>query len=169
MNKPLLLSVFLGALVGCSDEGEGEVKVDEHPATSSFSESTKPKKISSKPCSDYNLKFYEGDEREFDQTTIRLGDSRSDAEVEINGRKLAILGFEGQAEEYINYSVYRGNLYSKEDQNGTTLSTRVETQITVCFRKDVIAVKQLTEKIRARGDLSKVQYFNKQWIWKVDS
>lgn len=153
-------------LAGC---GGGEETIDEHPATGSFDESTKPKKIQSRPCSKYNLKFYEGDERDFSKNLIRLGDSKSDATVTINDKDITILGFEGQAEEYINYSIYRGTEYKKEtEHSGSTLSTTTQTQITVCFRRDVIAVKQIIEKVRARGDLSKAQYLTKQWLWRIE-
>lgn len=169
--KNVIFGATMALLAGCSggDEADGEVKVDEHPAQSTFSETLKPKKIQSKPCSDYNLKFYEGDERKFSDTTIRLGRSRSDAKVEINGRPVVILGFEGQAEEYINYSIYRGMDYKEtQDGSGARLMTKTETQVIVCFRKDVIAVKQLIENVRARGELSKASYLTKQWLWEVE-
>jgi len=167
MYKYITTITLALALSACGGEDESNTE-DKHPATGSFNEVTKPKKIQSKPCSNYNLKFYEGDERDFDQSIIRLGESRSDAIVEINKKKLTILGFDGQAEEYINYSVYRGTTYTKEtERSGSTISTKTETQIIICFRKDAIAVKQLVEKVRARGDLSKAQYFTKQWIWRL--
>ena len=168
LKKSLLSALVVGVLSGCSGEQSTANDVDEHPATGSFNDSTKPKKIASKPCSKYNLKFYEGDERDFKQGLIRLGSDRSDAKVEINGRKVAILGFRGQAEEYINYSMYRGISNDKKiEKNGSTLSIITETQIIICFRKNVIAVKQLIENVRARGALSKSQHLTKQWIWKV--
>ena len=164
---PFLLVLSL-TLAACGDDS-GEKSSDEHPATGSFDETTKPKKIASKPCSKYNLKFYEGDEREFDKTVIRLGNSISDANFNINGHQVSVLGFEGQAEEYINYSIYRGIKNKRETEaSGSTMSTKTETEITVCFRRNVIAVKQEVEKVRARGDLSKAQYFTKQWLWVVD-
>ena len=167
LYKKLLISTLLSSLVACGG-GEEDASIEDHPATSSFSDATKPKKIQSKPCSNYNIKFYEGDERDFNQTVIRLGQSKSDAQIKINGHKIAVLGFEGQAEEYINYSVYRGIAYDTvNERGGTTLSTKTETQIIVCFRRNAIAVKQLIEKVRARGELSKAQYFTKQWLWKV--
>ncbi len=173
LKKSLLSALVVGVLSGCSGESEGEQpaaeKVDDHPATSSFNESTKPKKIASKPCSKYNLKFYEGDEREFNKNLIRLGQDRSDAKIEINGRQVAILGFRGQAEEYINYSMYRGISHDKKiEKNGASLSVITETQIIICFRKNVIAVKQLIENVRARGALTKSQSLTKQWIWTVE-
>lgn len=165
MRSSLFLIVLIGTLLGCSDE---KGKVDKHPARGSFDESTQPKKIASKPCSKYNLKFYEGDIRQFDESMIRLGTAKSDAEIEINGHKITILGFEGQAEEYINYSLYRGVSHSKKDEvTGSILMTKTETQIIICFRKDAIAVRQLVENVRARGDLEKTQYFTKQWLWKI--
>lgn len=168
VSKKLLLLFAVLGLAACGG-GDDSPEDDKHPATGSFSDATKPKKIQSKPCSNYNLKFYEGDQREFNETVIRLGESKSDAQVEINGHKVAVLGFEGQAEEYINYSVYRGVAYDKiTEASGSTLSTKTETQIIVCFRKSAIAVKQLVEKVRARGQLSKAQYFTKQWLWTVD-
>lgn len=168
MNWPraVLLALGVSLVMGCSESNEP----DKHPAKKNLKEILQPKKIKSKPCSKYNLKFYEGDVREFGESVIRLGDDKSDARVEVNDRKIAILGFEGQAEEYINYSVYRGNRYTKrEEANGSLLSTRTETQIIVCFKKDVIAVKQLVEKVRSRGDLSKAQYFEKQWLWRIEA
>lgn len=169
-NKPkkLLLVFAVLGLTACGGDQSEKESSDEHPATGSFNDATKPKKIQSKPCSNYNLKFYEGDERNFNENIVRLGDSKSDAQIEINGHKVAILGFEGQAEEYINYSVYRGVSYDKiTEESGSTLSTKTEMQIIVCFRRKVIAVKQLVEKVRARGQLSKAQYFTKQWLWRV--
>ncbi|MCJ8269773.1 MAG: hypothetical protein MJK04_10270 [Psychrosphaera sp.] len=171
LKKSLLSALVVGVLAGCSGESDQSTteKVDEHPATGSFNESTKPKKIASKPCSNYNLKFYEGDERVFKAGLIRLGSDRSDAKVEINGRKVAILGFRGQAEEYINYSMYRGISHDKKiEKSGSTVTTTTETQIIICFRKKVIAVKQLIENVRARGALTKSKHLTKQWIWKVE-
>lgn len=166
-SKTLLLAFTVFGLTACGSDENADS--DKHPATGSFNDSTKPKKIQSKPCSKYNLKFYEGDERDFNESIIRLGDSKSDAQVEINGHKVAVLGFEGQAEEYINYSVYRGISYNKiTEPSGSTLTTKTETQIIVCFRKEAIAVKQVVEKVRARGQLSKAQYFTKQWLWRVE-
>jgi hypothetical protein len=172
LEKTLLSALVVGVLSGCSGESDQQAgeKVDEHPATGSFNDSTKPKKIASKPCSNYNLKFYEGDEREFNEDLIRLGSDRSDAKIEINGRQVVILGFRGQAEEYINYSMYRGIKHDKKiEKNGSTLSVITETQIIICFRKKVIAVKQLVENVRARGALTKSQSLTKQWIWTVES
>jgi hypothetical protein len=167
--KSLLSVALIATLYGCSDGSDTEAQTDKHPAKSSFKEVTAPKKIQSKPCSKYNLKFYEGDVREFDQSIIRLGTNKSDASVEIAGRQIAILGFEGQAEEYINYSMYRGIKHTRsEDSSGASLSTKTETQIIICFRKNVIAVKQLIENVRARGNLSKAQYLTKQWTWKLE-
>ena len=165
MPRAVLLALGIALSVGCSESDEP----DKHPAKKTLKEVLAPKKVQSKPCSNYNLKFYEGDVREFSEEVIRLGDDKSDARVTVGDRKIAILGFEGQAEEYINYSVYRGNRYTqREEASGSTLSTRTETQIIVCFKKGVIAVKQLVEKVRSRGDLSKAQYFEKQWLWRVD-
>lgn len=167
----VILAMGLGVLTGCSDDQEGVQQAqvaDNTPARGSFEEVLKPKKVQSKPCSKYQLKFYEGDVREFSDDVVRLGDAPSDARIEINKRPVAVLGFEGQAEEYINYSIYRGNRYTnRKESNGAMLATRTETQIIVCFKKDVIAVKQLVERVRSRGDLSKTQYFEKQWLWQV--
>jgi hypothetical protein len=164
MQKSLLLGLTLGLIVSCSDEN----KADKHPAKSSFDDSTAPKKIASKPCSNYNLKFYEGDDRDFEDSIIHLGDSKSDAQVEVNDKNITILGFEGQAEEYINYSMYRGTKNTmQEHSNGSTLSTNIEMQIIICFRKNVIAVKQMIENVRARGEFSKSNYLTKQWIWRL--
>ena len=164
--KALMLSSVVSlVLAACS----AEVKEDNHPSTSTFSETTTPKKIQSKPCSRYNLKFYEGDVREFKAKSIKLGDVTSDATVEVNDRKIVITGFEGQAEEYINYSLYRGFKYrERKDATGAITSTKTETQIIVCFRKNAIAVKQLIENVRARGELSKANYLTKQWLWEVE-
>ncbi len=162
--KAVLLALSCIVVVGCSESDEP----DKYPAKKNLKEVMQPKKIKSKPCSKYNLKFYEGDVRDFGDSIIRLGDAKSDARVTINGREIAILGFEGQAEEYINYSVYRGSRHTKrEESSGSTLATRTETQIIVCFKKKAIAVKQLVEKVRSRGDLSKAQYFEKQWLWQI--
>lgn len=161
----MIAGLMVGVLAGCSEE---QVE-DKHPSTSTFADTTKPKKIQSKPCSKYNLKFYEGDVREFTAGSIRLGSDNSDAMVEINDKKIEITGFRGQAEEYINYSMYRGfKFHEKEDSSGATVSTKTETQIIVCFRKKAIAVKQLIENVRARGSLSKASYLTKQWLWKVE-
>jgi hypothetical protein len=170
--KSLLSVALIVSLSSCSQgdpSSQGDSSsVDKHPAKSTFNESTAPKKIASKPCSKYNLKFYEGDIREFDQRIIRLGMTKSDANIQINGKSVAILGFEGQSEEYINYSLYRGISYKKsKDISGAILSTKTETQIIICFRKDIIAVKQLIENVRARGSLTKAQYMTKQWTWQV--
>lgn len=166
MSKKLLIVFAVLGLSACGGETES---TDEHPATGSFNDATKPKKIQSKPCSNYNLKFYEGDERDFNESVIRLGETKSDAQISINGHDILVLGFDGQAEEYINYSVYRGVSFDKQtEKSGSTLETRTETQIIVCFRRDAIAVKQLVEKVRARGQLSKAQYFTKQWLWRVE-
>jgi hypothetical protein len=166
--KLLTAGLIVGVLVGCSGEEEGKGD-DKHPSTNTFGDITTPKKIQSKPCSKYNLKFYEGDVRDFNANSIRLGSAASDAMVAINGKDIEILGFRGQAEEYINYSLYRGFKYhEKEDASGAIVSTKTETQIIVCFRKKAIAVKQLIENIRARGELSKASYLTKQWLWKVE-
>lgn len=166
MVKLLMSGLMVGVLLGCSTE---EAETAKHPSTSTFSEATSPKKIQSKPCSRYNLKFYQGDVREFKAKSINLGNAKSDAVIEVNGRKIQIFGFEGQAEEYINYSMYRGFQYrEKKDISGATTSTKTETQIIVCFRKDAILVKQLIENIRARGELSKANYLTKQWFWEVE-
>ncbi|MFT4926273.1 MAG: hypothetical protein ACI8WB_002371 [Phenylobacterium sp.] len=165
MIKPLILGLAFSVLAGCSSEDDQA----QHPSTSSFEEATSPKKIQSKPCSRYNLKFYGGDVREFTAQSIDLGDAVSDAVIEINDRKIKITGFEGQAEEYINYSMYRGMKYKEtKDGTGAMTSTKTETQIIVCFRKDAIAVKQLIENVRARGELSKASYLTKQWLWELD-
>jgi hypothetical protein len=162
--KVVLLASCAGLLAGCSESSEP----DKHPAKKNLTEVMKPKKIKSKPCSKYNLKFYEGDVREFAEGIIRLGDDKSDARVKVGENEIAILGFEGQAEEYINYSIYRGNRYTeREEAAGSMLRTRTETQIIVCFKKSAIAVTQLVEKVRSRGELSKTQYFEKQWLWKL--
>lgn len=165
MYKYFFLLALTSSLLACGSE---DGSIDKHPATGSFNETTKPKKIASKPCSKYNLKFYQGDQREFNSKAILLGSSRSDAELTINGHNITVLGFEGQAEEYINYSIYRGVKHKKEKEtSGSTLATKTETQITVCFRKKVIAVKEMVEQVRARGDFSKAQYYTKQWLWII--
>ncbi|MFT5161883.1 MAG: hypothetical protein ACI9FJ_000450 [Alteromonadaceae bacterium] len=167
LYKSLIFGLVVGALAGCAEEETAVV--DKHPATGSFEDATSPKKIRSKPCSRYNLKFYEGDVRDFKANFIKLGNATSDATVEVNERKIEIIGFVGQAEEYINYSFYRGTQFrEKEDATGAIVSTKTETQIIVCFRKQSIAVKQLIENVRARGEFTKASYLTKQWIWNVE-
>ena len=161
-----LFAVFItcSALLGCSGE--------QSPVASATDPASKPKakKIKSRPCSDYNLKFYQGDEREFAQTSIRIGAGRSDAKVRVDDRDIVILGFDGHAEEYVNYSVYRGfEVTTEQDHTGAQLKKRVDTQLIVCFRKNAIAVWQLTESTRSRGQLSKSKKFERQWLWHVES
>lgn len=110
------------------------------------------------PCSKQNLSDYKDEMRVLERSTIIVGERESDAVVDLNTRKIRVLGFDSQVEEYINYSIYHGaRSEATMDYNGVLTRKSVHTTLTVCFKKGLIAIKKVTNLTRRNGELSETK------------
>ncbi len=170
-SKINVLAFTLAALLsaGCSEDS-GEVEVTTGKEVKLVDKDGNPiSKTANRPCSKYNLGFYRGDLRKLQRNTLIIGERESDAVIEMeDGPAITILGFEGQAEKYFNYYVYYGiKNRSNTNKKGLTVNETTKTQITVCFKQNIIAVMEYKLVETGRGKLVQQREFINQWAYDV--